>query len=226
MRKIALIPARGGSQGLPGKNIKLLKGKPLIVHTIEAALQSNVFDEVIVSTDVEEIADIAKSEGASVPFLRPAHLASSESNASDTYLFTLEKLESNGDEVESIAILQPTSPLRNSTDIKMAYNLFQEKEADSVVSYTIESHPIFWHKFILENATFEEVFPNYPIQNRQKSRPTYYPNGAIFIFRREMILAKNYYSSKSFAYIMPKSRSIDIDDLDDFKYAEFLISNP
>ena len=220
---IAIIPARGGSKGLPGKNIKEMCGKPLIAYTIEAALKSKSIDHVILSTDDEEIAAVAKKYGAEVPFMRPAELASDTAMAVDNYIYTIGRLEKEWNtKIDSFVVLQPTSPLRIAEDIDGAVELFNARNADSVVTYVKEAHPIFWHKKIDENNKLEDIFEG-TIANRQELPITYYPNGAVF--STEMIRQKKYYTDKSYAYIMPRERSIDIDFIDDFKYAEFLMSN-
>lgn len=220
---IALIPARGGSKGLPGKNTMLLVGKPLIAYAIESALNSKYISEVYVSTDSKEIAEIAKKYGAKVPFLRPMYLATDEALAVDTYIFMLDKWQESGKNVDSLIILQPTSPLRTSANIDEAIELFHSKNASSVISYTEESHPISWHKYVNEDLTFSPIFEE-EIVNRQQKRKTYYPNGAIFIFKEGLIREKKYYNENSFAYLMSRQNSIDIDTLDDFEYAEFLLT--
>ena len=221
---IAIIPARGGSKGLPGKNIKEMCDKPLIAYTIEAALKSKSIDHVILSTDDEEIAAVAKKYGAEVPFMRPAELASDTAMAVDNYIYTIGRLEKEWNtKIDSFVVLQPTSPLRIAEDIDGAVELFNARNADSVVTYVKEAHPIFWHKKIDENNKLEDIFEG-TIANRQELPITYYPNGAVYVFSTEMIRQKKYYTDKSYAYIMPRERSIDIDFIDDFKYAEFLMS--
>ena len=222
---IAIIPARGGSKGLPGKNIRNLYGKPLIAYTIEAALKSTYIEEVILSTDSQEIANVGLQYGVKVPFLRPAKLASDNALAIDNYIFTIEKLESmSNKEIRSIMVLQPTSPLRNTQDIDLAIDLFNSKNADSVISYTEEAHPISWHKYISQDGHLIDIL-NSSIKNRQAYRVSYYPNGAIYIFKKELLLQGKYYNDNSLAYIMPRNRSVDIDTLEDFKYAEYLLGN-
>lgn len=221
---IAIIPARGGSKGLPGKNIKLLNRKPLIAYTIEAALKAKEVDRVMVSTDDEEIANVSLLYGAEVPFLRPAYLATDTAMAVDNYIYTVERLAAeSGEEIDEFVVLQPTSPLRISDDIDNAIRIFHSKNADSVISYTQEQHPVSWHKYINEDGSFENIF-NANISNRQALRISYYPNGAVYVFRFRMIKERKYYTEKSYAYIMPRERSVDIDYLMDFKYAEFLLS--
>jgi CMP-N,N'-diacetyllegionaminic acid synthase len=220
---IAIIPARGGSKGLPGKNIMPLMGKPLIAYTIEAALKAHCITKVILSTDDPEIERIAISHGATSPFLRPARLANDKSLAIDNYIFTIQKLrELNGEKVESFIVLQPTSPLRTPEDIDMAYEIFKKNDADSVISYTEEAHPISWHKHIRNDGKLENIFDN-KLDNRQDNRTSYYPNGAIYIFKTNLILKRTYFSENTFAFIMSRLRSIDIDTLDDFNYAEYIL---
>lgn len=220
---IAIIPARGGSKGLPGKNIRNLSGKPLIAYTIEAALKAKFITRVILSTDDSEIANVAKKYGAEVPFMRPESLASDTALAVDNYIYTIDRLNREYDfKVDEFIVLQPTSPLRTSNDIDLAIELFEKKEADSVISFCEENHPIKWHKYINEDGLIEPIFEE-TINNRQKEVPTYYPNGAIFIFKLSLLRFKQYYSKKSYAYIMDRYNSIDIDVITDFEYAEFLL---
>ena len=198
---IAIIPARGGSKGLPGKNIKEMCDKPLIAYTIEAALKSKSIDHVILSTDDEEIAAVAKKYGAEVPFMRPAELASDTAMAVDNYIYTIGRLEKEWNtKIDSFVVLQPTSPLRIAEDIDGAVELFNARNADSVVTYVKEAHPIFWHKKIDENNKLEDIFEG-TIANRQELPITYYPNGAVYVFSTEMIRQKKYYTDKSLSLI-------------------------
>ncbi|MEY8214500.1 MAG: acylneuraminate cytidylyltransferase family protein [Colwellia sp.] len=220
---LAIIPARGGSKGLPGKNIKPLHGKPMIAYTIEAALKASSIDRVIVSTDCEEIAKLSLEYGAEVPFIRPAVLASDKSLAIDTYLHTIDWVfESTGKKVEELAVLLPTCPLRCASDIDAAYELFDKNDVNSVVSYTEEHHPLHWHKYLNEKQQFINIFSD-RLLNRQAERVSYYPNGAIFLFKAELLKNKKYYDDSSVAYIMPRERSVDVDTLEDFNYLEYLM---
>lgn len=222
---IAFIPARGGSKGLPNKNTRKFLDVPLIAHAIKSAKASKNISQVIVSTDDPEIYRIALEYGALDTFLRPKDLARDDSKAIDNYLYTLPRLQQDfGLNIDSFVVLQPTSPLRTTEDIDMAIDLFRRKSADSVVSYTEEFHPVVWHKYIDDDGKFENIFPE-SIENRQENRKSFYPNGAIYVFRYELIMQRRYYSERSFAYIMPRERSVDIDTLADFEYAEFLAKN-
>lgn len=221
---LALIPARGGSKGLPGKNIKPLLGKPLIAYTIEAAKASRYVDQIIVSTDDDAIAAVAQEHGAHIPFMRPASLAGDEARALDVYLYTIDRLEQErGIKIEEFVVLLPTVPLRSSADIDGAIELFRSKGADSVVSYTPEQHPISWHRYLDDELRFEDIFEPNKLLNRQELRKSYYPNGAIYVFKSSLIRQQKYYTAASYAYLMPRNRSVDIDSLEDFEYAEFLL---
>ena len=220
---IAIIPARGGSKGLPGKNIKMLNGKPMIAYAIEAALASTYISEVIVSTDDDEIYRAALQYGAKDTFLRPSELAGDNSLAIDNYIYTLERLHSEYNyNIDDFVILQPTSPLRTVEDIDGAIALFKAKNADSVISYCEELHPISWHKYLNDDGRLENIFPD-EIKNRQDVRTSYYPNGAIFVFTYALIKSGKYYSENTFPYFMSRKQSVDIDTLDDFEYAQFLM---
>jgi len=220
---IAIIPARGGSKGLPKKNIKKFGGIPLIAHTIKAAKESSVVSEIILSTDSEEIKIIGEKYGATCPFLRPDYLALDDSLAIENYKYTLNRLEKEYNrKITNFMVLQPTSPLRTSNDINLAHNLFVNKNADSVLSFVEESHPVFWHKYIDDNKQLKTIFAD-SLKNRQGYQKTYYPNGAIFIFNKKIIFQNKYITDNSYAYLMPRKRSIDIDTIDDFEYAEFIL---
>ena len=220
---IAIVPARGGSKGLPGKNIKNLLGKPMIAYTIEEALKSKYITEVIISTDCNEIEKVAIKYGAKSPFLRPEYLATDSAKAIDNYIYTIDRLNKEfAYDIKDFVLLQPTSPLRTVEDIDKSIELFKDKNADSVVSYTEEHHPIEWHKYITEDGKFENIFEE-KLLNRQEIKKSYFPNGAVFVFDYRLIKQGKYYSDNSYAYIMPRNRSVDVDTIEDFKYIEFLM---
>ena len=221
---IAIIPGRGGSKGLPKKNIKPLLGKPLIAYTIEAALKAKLISRVIVSTDNEEIAAISKQFGAEVPFMRPAHLSEDDSKAIDVYEHAIRWVEnSQNSKVTEFAVLLPTTPLRNENHIDEAIELFYKKNAYSVISYTEEDHPIEWHKKVADDLSFIDIFDENSIDNRQNYQKSFYPNGAIYIFTNKVLETKKYYSQNSFAYLMEKQFSIDIDDSFDFELTSCIL---
>jgi N-acylneuraminate cytidylyltransferase/CMP-N,N'-diacetyllegionaminic acid synthase len=232
-KMIAIIPARGGSKGLPGKNIRPLAGKPLIAWTIQAALGARTISRVILSTDSEEIADVGRANGAEIPFMRPSELAQDDSLAIDNYVYTVNRLnkeladsgETRSLQIADFVVLLPTSPLRNSADIDNAVTIFREKNADSVISYYPAPHPIQWHKYMDERGVLRSYFPEgEKLANRQAEKPAYLPNGAVYVFKFSVLSEKRaYYTDRSYPYLMPASRSVDIDTLDDFLMAEFLL---
>lgn len=223
---LAIIPARGGSKRLSGKNIKILNGKPLIAWTIEAAKKSQFITRLVCSTDTSEIAEVAKKNGAEIPFMRPKKLATDTAKAIDNYIFTIEELKKRENNIyKDFVVLQPTSPLRKANDIDKAIDLFREKDAESVISYSEALHPPVWAKRIDNNKKIKNYFQeDVSNKNRQKIPIAYMPNGAIFVFRYSLLKNKyTYYSDETYAYVMPNERSIDIDNLIDFEFAEFIM---
>jgi pseudaminic acid cytidylyltransferase len=224
---IAIIPARGGSKRLPGKNIKLLSDKPLIAWTIEAALESNIFDHVFVSTDCDEIAQVSKAFGAEVPFLRPAEIATDNATTNDVVTHLVEWFEKeHNKEVTTIAILQPTSPLRNSLHIREAVNLLKEKSARAIISVCKLEHSIQLCNKLNRNGSMEGFIVPQNIQRTQDLETYFRLNGAIYLFKRQYVdKLDTLYSAGSYAYIMDVNSSIDIDTKDDFELAKFYLSN-
>lgn len=226
MRNIAIITARSGSKGLIDKNIKDLKGKPLIAYTIEAAILSECFDTVMVSTDSQKYAEISAKYGAEVPFLRSADLASDHATSSDVVLHVLNEYGKMNITYDSVCLLQPTSPLRNAQDIINAYDIYKQKKAFSVVSVTELEHPIAWCGELGENDSLNGFIPRASEGRRQIQRKAYRPNGAMYIFDTKQFLEDQYlYRDGSYAYIMAMERSVDIDTEFDFRFAEFLMEN-
>lgn len=224
---IAIIPARGGSKRLPGKNIKLLAGKPMIAWTIEAALESGVFDHVFVSTDSEEIANVSRDFGAEVPFIRPASLATDEATTDDVVTHLVEWFERHYDHsVTTVAILQPTSPLRNAEHIRDAAELKNKKSARAVVSVCKLEYAIqFCNKLAPDGAMDGFIKPD-NIKRTQELEPCYRLNGAIYLFGRSYVgKLDEIYSKGTYAYEMKSILSIDIDTKQDFDLAFYIKSN-
>lgn len=222
---LAIIPARGGSKGLPGKNIKLLGGLPLICYSIKAALKSNLIDRVIVSTEDNEIASIAKDCGAEV-LMRPANLALDTSMVIDTYLHVVDFITNqNLKPIKSFVALLPTAPLRAPEDINEAIKIFNDKNANSVISVIEAPVPLNWYKRITNEGILQNHTNEFnELNNRQEYKKTYVPNGAVYVFQTEVLRAtRQYYTEKTYPYIMPRERSADIDDLLDFEWAEYLL---
>lgn len=224
-RILAVIPARGGSKGLPGKNIRQLAGKPLIAWSINAARQSKYVDEVIVSTDCAETARIAKACGGNVPFIRPSALATDEAKGIDVIVHALDWRNQDSPQINLVLVLQPTSPLRTYQDIDQAIELLFKKKARSVVSVCpVEHHP-WWTNVLPDDGCLENfIRPEILRANRQELKKYYRLNGAIYLADTSLLTDKRSFISKdSFAYIMDIEKSIDIDSMIDFKLAEILL---
>ncbi|MFA5339649.1 MAG: acylneuraminate cytidylyltransferase family protein [Candidatus Omnitrophota bacterium] len=223
---LALIPARGGSKGLPGKNIKMLSGKPLIAWSIEQALASRYIDKVVVSTELEEIASVARKYGAEVPFMRPKDLAASSAIIVDVLIHALNSLERKGRKFDFIMLLQPTSPLRNSEDIDAAIRLLFRKNAQSVVSICpTECHPYWINRMSSDGLMGNFIAKNVRNKNRQKLPVYYRVNGALYLASVVFLKkSRDVYGKPTYPYIMPLERSVDIDTPLDFELAELLMS--
>jgi CMP-N,N'-diacetyllegionaminic acid synthase len=226
IKLLATICARGGSKGVPGKNIRNLLGKPLIAHTIELALASKLFEHVVVSTDSEEIAEIARSYGAEVPFLRPKELANDTCPKWPAVRYTLLEYEKiSGDVYDVIVDLDPTSPLRNIDDIKNCITLLNEKEAPNVITAMPARRSPYFN--LIEEYPDGRIglakTTETPITCRQDSPKCYDMNASIYVWSRNAILNNDsVFLDKTALYVMPDERSIDIDCELDFQFVEFL----
>lgn len=222
---LAIIPARGGSKGLPRKNIKKLNGKPLISYSIEAAINSKVFDKIIVSTDDKEIAEIALKYGAEVPFIRPKELATDTADSMDVLFHAINFLKDKGEEYDYVMKLQPTSPLRTEKEILEATKLLFEKNAESIVSISeCEHHPLWTNILSEEGNLFNFIKDDIKHKNRQELPKYYQINGLIFLSKVNNLLeTRDWYGEKSYAYICDAKKTIDIDNIIDFKLAEILL---
>lgn len=222
---IAIIPARGGSKRLPGKNIKDLAGKPLIAWTIEAALKSNMFEHVFVSTDCEKIVQVSKAFGAEVPFLRPAEIATDTATTNDVVTHLVDWFEKkHNKEVTTVAILQPTSPLRNAQHIKEAFKIMRDKHTKAVVSVCELEHPIQFCNTLGLDGSMDGFIDSKNIQRTQDLEPYYRLNGAIYLFSRNYVSKlSELYSEGTYSYLMSNESSIDIDVENDFNLASYYI---
>lgn len=223
---LGIIPARGGSKGVPRKNIKLLAGKPLIVWTIEEAQKSGVIDKLIVSTDDEEIAEVAREYGAEVPFMRPPELATDEAKGIDVVLHAMNWYEEKGENFDLVILLQPTSPLRKAEDILGALKTFIEKKAGAVVSVCECEHSPLWMNTLGEDLRMNDFLPKEAFnKNRQELKKFYRLNGAVYVAEWEYLRGhKGFFGEDTFAYIMTNEKSIDIDKIIDFKIAEAILN--
>lgn len=217
MKTIAIIPARSGSKGYKGKNIADICGKPLMFYSINAAKESGCCDEVMVSTDSKEYAQVAKECGANVPFLRSKENSSDKAGSWDAVREVLTEYKRRGEEFDYVILLQPTSPLRSAQDIKDAFSMVDDS-TNSVVSVTTVAHPVQWCFTLDETKSMKEyAMSPYCNMRRQDLQVHYQENGAIYIVDARKIMDSEYnlYLDECKAYIMPNERSIDIDSKTD-----------
>lgn len=224
LKNIAIIPARSGSKGLKDKNIRELNGKPLLAYTIEAAIRSEQFSCIHVSTDSEEYAKIAIQYGAEVPFLRSKEMASDTASSWDTAREVLYRYKEFGQTFDTIALLQPTSPLRTEEDIKKGYQILKEKGANSVISVCEAEHSPLWCNTLPEDLSMNGFLKRDDNAPRQALSVYYRLNGALYIVKTSILLEKkDIYQSHSFAYQMSQESSVDIDTELDFCIAKVIM---
>lgn len=226
-RVLGIIPARGGSKRLPRKNLLPLVGKPLISHTIKAGLQSHCIDELMVSTDDPEIARVSFENGANVPFMRPSELAQDDTSTFEVVKHAIDYYKSvEGRLFEYVVLLQPTSPLRDWTEIDNAMLLMHKNEADAVISVSEPDHTPLWCNTLPDNLSMEGFLRDDVKFKRSQELDRYYRlNGAIYISNISRLLVEKTFFLKNniFAYIMPQEKSVDIDTALDLKLCEVLM---
>lgn len=224
-RPLCIIPARGGSKRLPRKNIIQLAGKPLLAYTIEKALKSNVFDKVCVSSEDNEILNIAREYGAHVPLKRPLELATDKAQVKHVCTYLLEYFATHDSEYTEFAVLLPTSPFRTESDIKDAYKLFKKEDANYLLSLVPYSNPPQRAVWITDGY----VKPFYGIQYMKQTQlleNLYYHDGSIIFAKTEIFLReREFYGTKVVPYFITQERSVDIDSQLDLAWAEFLLSH-
>ena len=218
MNIVAIIPARGGSKGIPRKNIKELSGKPLIAYIIETALKVRELDRVIVSTEDKEIAKIAKKYGAEVPFIRPEELARDETPTSPVLQHAVKHLEEKENYRPDIVVLvYPTSPLLKAKRISEGIRMLKEGNFDSILS-VVEDRGHYW---LEKGGKYERLYPKV-VKNRQRTKPLFKENGAIYVYKRDILMEDaKIIDKKRGLLIMQKEESIDIDEPIDFEIVEF-----
>jgi CMP-N-acetylneuraminic acid synthetase len=223
MKPLCVIPARRGSKRLPLKNILPLAGKPMLAHTVRAALGSGIFDRVIVSTEDGEIASLAQAAGAEV-HARPIELADDMVSATDVCLEVAEVLAAQGDPHDAVVCLQPTSPLRHGEDIRLSWARFVDTGADYLVSVTaVDPHYFHWTVHETE-AGWGMYFGDRFMMERPLLPPVFRPNGAIKIGRMEPLAqTRNFFGARLEAYTMPEERSVHVAEQFDLDLAGFLI---
>ena len=223
---IITICARGGSSGVPRKNIRDLCGKPLIGWTIEQAFASKITDQVFVSTDNECIADIARSFGAKVPFLRPAELATSTAGKLPVIKHLVEWVEANQGAVSTIVDLDPTSPLRDVLDIQTCFGMLDADTDVVITGYEADKNPYFNMVELKSNGFYERVcLPRNEVLGRQTAPKVFAMNASVYVWHRHSLSSSLWDSSKIKLHVMPHERSIDIDYEIDFALVELLMRN-
>lgn len=220
---LAIIPARGGSKGLPGKNIKKLGDKPLIAWTIEAAQNSIYVTDIVVSTDDVAIAEVAQEYGAEVPTIRPKHLATDEAKSTDAVLHMIEYLESIGRKYDQLLLLQPTSPFRDAEDIDAALGMLT-KNNDSIISFVeVETKP-FWMVTPREDGSYERLLKDDSKFRRQEFPKVYQYNGALYCVPiGEFTKHRKFEFDSTLLFPMSKEKSLDIDTVKDWEKAETIL---
>jgi CMP-N,N'-diacetyllegionaminic acid synthase len=221
---LGLVPARGGSKGIPRKNVRLLAGRPLLAYTAEAASQATRLDRVILSSEDDEIADVGRQCGLEVPFRRPPELASDDTPTLAVVRHALDWLEERGAIIDAVCLLQPTNPLRNGSDIDACIELCERSGADAVVTILPlpPEHNPHWVYFRstegeLRLATGEQS----PIPRRQDLPPAFHRDGSIYVTRCDVVRSQNsLYGRRLVGYPMESSRSVNLDTPEDWERAE------
>ena len=220
MSSVAIITARGGSKRIPRKNIKEFLEKPIIAYSIEAALKSGVFDEVMVSTDDEEIAEIARKYGAEVPFLRSEATSNDFATTADVITEVLDRYKEMGKEFDSFICIYPTAPFITAEKIKNAFDLFWEKEADALIPVVKFSFPP-QRGFVCKGNFIQYQYPEFALKRSQDLEPVYHDCGQFYVCNTARFLeTKAIVMEKTVPYVIPETEVQDIDTLTDWVLAE------
>jgi len=222
---VAIIPARGGSKRIPGKNIRNFAGKPIISYSIEAAEETGIFDRIIVSTDSEEIAQVAREYGAETPFIRPAEIADDYTGTDEVVLHALSWLKSSGCDFDYVCCIYPTAPLIRAEFIEKGFRLLKETGAATAFSVTTFSYPVFRSLRTNDAGRMEMIWPeNY--KKRSQDLPEAYHDAGQFYWADvpEYTEGKGFLSKDSVPVILPRYFVQDIDNEEDFKLAEAIVA--
>jgi CMP-N,N'-diacetyllegionaminic acid synthase len=224
---LCIIPARSGSKGIPEKNIKLLCGKPLIAYSIEQALKTDLIDRTIVSTDDEKIAKISRNFGAETPFIRPARLATDESSTLDVLLHSIDWFKNNeGLHYDIILLLHANTPLRNKNDIRKCVEILVDQNADNVFSVAPARNNPYFNMVEVDEKNKVRLIKDGNFQNRQSAPSVYDMNSSIYTWWADILVQnKSIYLPKTRIHIMPRERSIDIDENIDFRIAQMIMKD-
>ena len=228
LRVLGVITARGGSKGVPRKNLRMLGGKPLMAYTCVAALQSKKLSRVVLSTEDEEIASVGRQWGVEVPFLRPAELALDTTPTLPVLQHAVQWCEEHGDRYDAICLLQPTNPLRPPEWIDACISLLEERNAHCVITVLPVPHEYnphwvyFEHEGFLRLATGEKT----PIPRRQELPPAFHREGSVYVMRRDVLMERNsLFGDLVVGYQVDPTVSVNIDSLEDFQRAEVLLAS-
>lgn len=222
---LALIPARGGSKGIKDKNIINLNGQPLISYTIDSAKYSCYIDDIVVTTDSEKIANVAKAFGAEIPFMRPASLAADSSKTIDCVLHAIHMLENLHRHYDILILLQPTQPLRTAGDIDEAIETFFTSNAKNLVSVSpVTDAPVLIRQ-INSDGTLKHLLEQSSTIRRQDMQPYYVVNGCIYINKISDIDESTSFNDNEYSYIMSSEHSVDIDEPADLTMAAYYLTN-
>ncbi len=230
IKTIGIIPARKGSKGLPGKNIKNLCGKPLIAWTIENAINTNLIDEVVVSTDSAEIAEIANSYGANTPFLRPSEYATDNSTSFSVVEHCLRFYEKEMNKsFDLVALLEPTSPLRKPNDLNNMINFMKNNydNFNAVVSIgEVRDHPAYMKELNSKGIISSLINNSTAKGRRQDEKEVFFPYGVCYLIKKNILLdKKTFYPEFTYGFKISKSQCIEIDTLIDFLCVETILKN-
>jgi CMP-N,N'-diacetyllegionaminic acid synthase len=224
---LCIIPARSGSKGIPEKNIKPLCGKPLIAYSIEQALNIDLIDRTIVSTDDEKIAEISRNFGAEIPFIRSAELATDEASTLDVLLHSIEWCKNNEDlHYDIILLLHANTPLRDEGDIRSCIKILVDQNADNVFSVTPARNNPYFNMVEINKQNEVTLAKDGTFHNRQSAPSVYDMNSSIYTWWNDILIEKkSLYLPKTRTHIMPRERSIDIDEPIDFRIAEMIMKD-
>jgi len=221
LNRIAIIPARGGSKRIPRKNIKDFLGKPMIAYSIEAALKSQLFNEVMVSTDDEEIAEVALKYGAKVPFLRSKENANDFATLADVLIEVVNQYKKTGKSVENICCILPTAPLTTPSRINEAFEKLVDEDLESVVPVVAFSYPILRALEFNDDNKLKMIWPEHLTTRSQDLKPTYHDSGSFYWVRNKALLdQKTMFCKNGSAIVLPETEVQDIDNEPDWKLAE------
>jgi CMP-N,N'-diacetyllegionaminic acid synthase len=228
MRTLGIVPARGGSKGVPRKNIRPLAGVPLLEYTARAAAEARLLSRVILSTDDQEIADVGRRSDLEVPFLRPAHLAQDDTPMMAVVQHAVSWLETNGHRFDAVCLLQPTSPLRRAADIDACIDLLAATDADAVMTIlpVPHEHNPHWVYFrAADGALRLTTGERDPISRRQALPEAFHREGSVYVTRRDVVMERNsLYGKQLIGHLVDPERSVSIDTIEDWQRAECLLA--